>query len=107
MNDCFADAWPASARAERLAALEKLEIPVWVVRRLRSTRPDRPLSGRCRLWTRADGGAASTASTELNPASADSGTSSHSPGSHLQRPSQTAATSHTRVTYRPRSRRRP
>lgn len=30
MNDCFADDQPASGRSERLAALEKLELPVWV-----------------------------------------------------------------------------
>ena len=30
MNDCFRDAQPAIGRSERLAALEKLELPVWV-----------------------------------------------------------------------------
>ena len=30
MNDCFADVQPARGRSERLAALEKLELPVWV-----------------------------------------------------------------------------
>ena len=31
MNDCYADAQPASGRSERLAALEKLDLPVYVV----------------------------------------------------------------------------
>jgi hypothetical protein len=40
MNDCFADAQPPSGRSGHRAALEKLDLPVWVGSRLTLTRSD-------------------------------------------------------------------
>jgi hypothetical protein len=41
MNDCFADAKPASSRCERQSALWQPDLPVWVGQRLSGTRSQR------------------------------------------------------------------